>query len=175
MGWVSTIKSASTENWRSASREVLSIAGISLIPLIFRAIFFYLDAQRGDKPITFVDSILTYVLSGDLLFFSISNFAAILWISSQDFEDRFVERIYFIIFCVLGLVTSTFILGFDATLQGIPVGILRAVSILSFAISILVNILLVVFHQYSGVDFSKSQTAGEDVTSEALAKRKGAA
>ena len=174
MGWMRTLSRASGENWRNASRQVLTIAAISLTPLVLRAMFFWIKSQEKEDPLSLWESILRNVVNGNLLLFSISNFAAILWLASQDYKSRFSERIYFIIFCILGLSISSFFLGFDADMKGIPDYVLKPVAIFTFVASILVNITLLVFHHYTGVDFNSAQAAEEVDTLEELKRRRKA-
>lgn len=174
MGWTRTLRLASKHNWLEASREVLAIAAISLLPLLLRATFFWLRSRADNVPLGFWDSIESHVLNGNLLLFSISNFAAILWLASQDYKSRFSERIYFIIFCLFGLSISSFFLGFDGDFKGIPIDVLRPISITIFILSIAVNITLLVFRHYTGVDFQSAQSADEEKTLNDLKKRRQA-
>jgi hypothetical protein len=172
MSWLSTVMSASRENWRRSVKEVGTIAAISLIPLACKAGYYYIKSRTTPTPLSFFDSIVKYIISGDLMFFSIANFAAILWLSAQDFKDRFEERIYFIILSVAGLSVCTFFVGFNPTLEGIPLGILQVASLISFLASLLANTTLLVFEHYSGVDLASNQAHEEDDTAARLARRR---
>ena len=172
MTWLSTVSSASSENWRRSIRQVSSIAFISLIPLLCKATYYYFEFSNTPDQITYFEALVRYIVSGDLLFFSITNFAAVLWIVSQDFQERFDERIYFIILSVIGLSICTFFVGINPTFAGIPRGIVQTLSILTFLTSLVANTFLLVFETYSGVDYSSSVSKGEDDTSARLAKRR---
>lgn len=172
MTWFSTVRSASKENWKRAAREVTIIAAISLIPLACKSAYYYFKLLNTPQSLTFFDSIVKYVISGDLLFFSISNFSAVLWLSSQDFKERFEERIYFILLSVLGLSTCTFFIGFNPLFEGIPVGVVQVASLVTFSVSLIANTVLLVFESYSGVDFSSNQAREEDDTTNRLMERR---
>lgn len=172
MSWLSTLRSASGENWRRATREVLVIAAICLIPLICRAAYYYFKLRETPEAISFFEAIIRHVISGELLFFSIGNFAAVIWLSCQDFKTRFDERVYFVLLSAIGLSVCTFVIGFNPTLQGIPVDVLRILSILTFIASLIANIFLLVFESYSGVDFNATAAHEEDETIAGLARRR---
>lgn len=173
MGWIKTIGSASGENWRMAIKEVVIIACISITPLVLRAVFFWLEGMQNEKPISFGQSLLDHVMNGNLLLFSIANFAAILWLASRDYKDRFEERIYFILFCFVGLGACMFFLGYDADFKNIPIGLLRTIAVTLFIFSIVINIAMLVFQKFSGVDFQNSQSIEEDDTLRNLNARRG--
>lgn len=173
MGWISTIRSASSENWRMAIKEVSIIASISITPLVLRAAYFWLEGMQNNSPISFGQSILDHVINGNLLLFSIANFAAILWLASRDYKDRFEERIYFILFCFFGLGSCMFFLGYDADFENIPIGLLRFIAVILFIFSIIINIAMLVFQKFSGVDYQNNQSLEEDATLENLNARRG--
>ena len=108
-----------------------------------------------------------------MLLFSIANFAAILWLASRDYRDRFEERIYFILFCFLGLGTCMFFLGYDADFENIPIFLLRTIAISLFIFSIVVNIAMLVFQKFSGIDYQHSQSSDEDDILDKLKARRG--
>jgi hypothetical protein len=172
MGWWKTICSATRGNWANAVKEVVVIATITLIPLFLRALYFWIKSLDSESPIMLLSAIRDHVLTGNLLLFSISNFAAILWLASKDYNTRFDERIYFILFCLAGLIGCSFLIGYNVELNGLPEHIMRPLSVLTFISTIIVNILMLVFQRYNGIDFNASQRAEEDDTLTELEARR---
>lgn len=174
MSWWTAVRSASRESWHDAFKEVGAIALISMMPLLLKALYYYIEATSLPAYPSFLKVFAYRVATGDLMLFSISNFAAILWLASKDYEDSFEERIWFIIISAVGLGICTFFVGLNPDFKIAPIWIVQPFSLVLFIISLSCNVQLLMFQHYNSGDFNNLQQQEDKNAAARLKRRRGA-
>lgn len=172
VSWFKAVRNASSETWRHSVKEVVVIATISIFPLLARFAWYYFKDLPQEEPQGFIKVFCDQILNGQLLLFSISNFAAIFWLSQQEVRDRFDARVWFSLLSLVGWGICGFLIGFDPDFRGVPQVGLQIMSGILFIVSIIVNIMILVFVNFSGVDFGRVQTSEETDTTDRLNRRR---
>jgi hypothetical protein len=173
MSWWKAVRSASRESWHDAIKEVGSIAILAMIPLLLKALYYYITAYRsGVLGYTYLESFLEHVAAGDLLLFSVANFAVIFWLASQDYEDTFEERIWFNLVSVIGIGICSFFIGLDPEFNVAPLALVQGFAISSFLVSLFCNIQLLMFQHYNSGDFNALQNTEDHDAARNLRRRR---
>lgn len=170
MSWFRTLARASTSRWRDAFREVLIVGLLSIVPLLLKSAYFYIQSLKLAKPLSVGQALYAHVISGELLFFSIGIVASVLYISSKDFKDGFQQRVWFILVSVFCYVICTFFIGLDPEFRQIPESIVRVASFMVFILALSMYLVLKVFESFSGVDVVSNQAREEEDLTDALSR-----
>jgi hypothetical protein len=144
VGYVRTIFQAERAIWGEALLEIVTIASISLIPLMGAALR---EVLPSDSKIYLSDAFEKAFLGGQLLFYALGLIAMVLWQANKDFkeiESFFRWRIIVNLVNWGGVVACAIVIGFDPTLQDINTSFLAPFSVGLFVVSIAFYVLMAV-------------------------------
>jgi hypothetical protein len=155
-GYAKAIFYAGKRVWGLALLEISVVAGISLIPLVGAA---FREALSMDGKVPLTEALAKAFLGGQLIFYSVGLIASIVWHSNKDFNSFFPLRTIFNLYCTIGLVLCSIIIGYDPTLTNINYNILARTSVCLFVMSIFIYILMtVITHVHVNVGKSLAET-----------------
>jgi hypothetical protein len=146
----------STKVW-AAINEVIVVGAISLTPLILASLGNHFSSViNGGEPISLRTDLAKSVLSGQLLFYAMSFVASVVWHSSQDLARPFPMRIwfYFISFCFAMICALT--IGVDPSLQKLAIPEVYVTSIIIYAVSAILYLVMLLFRSLDDINFSAS-------------------
>lgn len=100
-----TLRRATNQMWAETAYEVLVITGLSLLPLIGVAAWAYLHQRFSSDTSGHQDIgvfLTANIVRGQLAFYAISNWAAVIWLCSREFKSGMSARALILSLCAAG-------------------------------------------------------------------------
>lgn len=130
--------------WGNALLEVLVIIVVSLIPLLGAAIREMLPVS---STIYLSDAFAKALLGGQLLYYALGLIATVVWQCNKDFEPFYPLRIFFNLYCIIGVVFCAIVIGYDPTLSKINTRFIAQSSVYLFLSAVIAYVVMAVLLQ----------------------------
>jgi len=157
-----TLKRATTQDWSDTAYEVLLVTGLSILPLIGVAAWSYFHQKFGFNAAGHLDFsrfLSDNVVKGQLAFYAISNWAAVVWLASQEFRNAMAARALILALCASGYFYCGMLISPEPFTAGTE-GYIAWSSIVVYALSISAYFIVALFEKIPPPSAEDTNKAG---------------
>lgn len=160
--WTTAIRAVPRATWGEAMNELAAIAGISVIPLVFKFIVRFFKGEHG-QALGAGDAFVSVLREGELLFVTVGIIATVAWLSNQEFlKSKFSGRFWFTYLSMFGIAICVFFIGFNPDFNAIPDGVTSTASIFTFIVFAILYVLITVLTKAEESDYLDRLREGEN-------------